>query len=91
MYFGSSGDNRFDASNNEFGTLYLARQISGSFVEVFCRNQIRVLDEEQLQKYRVAEFLVSKSLKLVDLAGKGLVRMGLDARLASGNYKLAHS
>lgn len=91
MHFGASGDNRFDAPNKEFGTLYIARQVNGSFVEVFCRNQTRVIDEQQLNQYRIAEFKASKNLKLIDLAGKGLVRMGLDARIATGSYKVAQA
>lgn len=87
MYFGSSGENRFDSPG--FGTLYLGRQIQGSFVEVFCRKPHRRISEAHLQQYHVAEFGSSRGLKLVDLAGKGLVKMGLDARLATGSYRLA--
>ena len=87
MYFGSSGENRFDSPG--FGTLYLGRQIQGTFVEVFCRTPQRRVTETHLQQYRVAEFQSSRALKLIDLAGKGLVKMGLDARLATGSYKIA--
>lgn len=90
MYFGSSGENRFDAPGS--GTLYLARKIQGSFVEVFCRTAHRGtsrITEAHLEQYRVAEFRSSRALRLVDLAGQGLVKMGLDARLATGSYKLA--
>ena len=69
--------------------LYLGRQVQGSFVEVFCRKPQRRITETQLQQYCVAEFRSSRGLKLIDLAGKGLVRMGLDARLSTGSYKLA--
>ena len=90
LYSGSSGENRFDTPGS--GTLYLARKIEGSFVEVFCRTPHRGtsrITEAHLEQYRVAEFRSSRGLKLVDLAGKGLVKMGLDARLATGSYKLA--
>lgn len=90
MHFGSSGENRFDTPG--CGTLYLARRIQGSFVEVFCRKPHRGISrvsEVHLNEYRVAEFRSSRRLRLVDPAGKGLVRMGLDARLATGSYKLA--
>ena len=89
-YFGTTGDNKFDAPDNSFGTRYVARQISGSFVEVFWRQQERRVSSARLNQYRVAEFRASRGLKLVDLAGKGLVRMGLDARLATGSYRVAH-
>ena len=87
MHFGSTGDNRFDSPG--VATLYLARQMRGSFVEVFCRTSQRRVTQSQLRQYRVAEFQASRGLKLIDLAGKGLIAMGLDARLASGSYKLA--
>ena len=87
IHFGCTGDNRFDSPG--VATLYLARQVRGSFVEVFCRTSRRRVTELQLRQYRVAEFQASRGLKLIDLAGKGLVAMGLDARLATGSYKLA--
>lgn len=89
-YFGSSGENRFDTPGS--GTLYLARRMQGSFVEVFCRKPHRGtsrLTEAHLDQYHVAEFRSSRGLRLVDLAGKGLVKMGLDARLTTGSYRLA--
>ncbi len=88
-FFGKTGDNRFDSPDQDFGVLYLARQLNGSFVEVFCRDKRRRIVESTLQQYHVAEFTASRSLKLVDLAGKGFVRMGLDARLTTGNYQTA--
>ena len=89
MYFGVTGNNRFDPPNEEFGVMYIARQIAGAFVEVFCRDGVRTLDIEEIKRYQVAEVHTSKSLKLIDLTGKGLVRMGLDARLSTGSYTLA--
>ena len=89
MFFGASGDNRFDSPDGSFGMLYVARQINGSFVELFCRTREHRITESHLQQYRVAQFQASRGLKLIDLAGKGLVRMGLDARLGTGSYKLA--
>ncbi len=89
VFFGRTGDNRFDSSDQSFGVCYLARHINGSFVEVFCRDKLRRLTEIRLKQYHVAEMTTSRSLKLVDLAGKGLVRLRLDARLTTGNYKTA--
>lgn len=85
-HFGNSGDNRFDARDRSFGVLYLARRVNGSFVEVVCRQRERHVTADRLQQYRVAEFYASRNLRLVDLAGKGLVRMGIDARIATGSY-----
>lgn len=89
MHFSSSGSNRFDSPDGRFGTLYLAEQIGGAFVEVFCRQQQRQISEEFLARIHVAEFRTTRSLRLVDLAGKGLIRMGLDARICTGDYGIA--
>lgn len=89
MHFGSSGGNRFDSPDKKFGTLYLAQQMDGAFVEVFCRQRQRHISEEFLARIHVAEFRSTRSLRLVDLAGKGLVRMGLDARICTGDYGIA--
>lgn len=89
MHFRSSGNNRFDSPDGRFGTLYLAEQIDGAFVEVFCRQRQRQISEEFLAQIHVAEFRSTQSLRLVDLAGKGLIRMGLDARICTGDYGIA--
>lgn len=91
MYFGVTGNNRFDPPQEEFGVMYIARQIGGAFVEVFCRDGVRILDFEEIKRFKVAEICTSRSLRLVDLAGKGLVRLALDARLTFGGYKRAQS
>ncbi len=86
MYFGNRRQNRFDSKAQSFGVLYVARQLNGSFVEVFCRNKERHVSAARLAQYCVSEFRASRNLKLIDLAGRGLVKMGLDARLATGSY-----
>ena len=91
MYFGITGNNRFDPPDEEFGVMYIARQIAGAFVEVFCRDGVRILDFEEVKRFQVAEVHTSKSLNLIDLAGKGLVRMGLDSRLSTSGYTLAQA
>jgi len=89
VHFGRTGQTRFNAPAGEFGLLYVARRVAGAFVETLVRDGRRELSEARLDGYRVAELEVSRGLKLVDLAGKGLVRMGLDARLNSGDYRVA--
>lgn len=91
MYFGNSRQNRFDSKEQSFGVLYLARQLNGSFVEVFCRAKERHVTAARLEQYCVSEFRASRNLKLIDLAGRGLVKMGLDARLATGSYGTSQS
>jgi len=91
LRFGETRASRFDAADKGFGVLYVARQLRGAFVETLCRNRddIRPLPASALEQYRVAGIVASRGLKLVDLAGKGLARMGLDGRLSTGDYRVA--
>lgn len=91
MYFGNSRQNRFDSEERNFGVLYLARQLNGSFVEVFCRTKEKHVTAVQFEQYCVSEFRTSRNLKLVDLAGPGLVKMKLDGRLATGSHATSQS
>lgn len=89
LHFGMTRRSRFDAPNGEFGVLYVARQIAGAFIETLVRDGIRELSEERIESYQITGITVSRGLKLVDLAGKGLVRIGVDARLNTGDYRIA--
>lgn len=82
---------RFDAPDRSYGVLYIARQLPGAFVETLCRNAgaTRPIPATALDTYNVAEIRTSRLLRLVDLAGKGLARMGLDSRLSTGDYRVA--
>ena len=80
LHFGSTRRARFDAARGEFGVLYAARQIAGAFVETLARGGVRTVSQERLQRYRVAEIAVSRAVSLVDLTGRGMVRMGVDGR-----------
>lgn len=89
LHFGTTRQGRFDAANDEFGVLYVARQISGAFIETLVRDGIREISEDRINSFHVAEITASRGLKLVDLAGKGLARMGVDGRLNTGDYRIA--
>ena len=89
LHFGTTRRARFDAARGEFGVLYAARQIAGAFVETLARGGVRAVSQERLQRYRVAEIAASRAVSLVDLTGRGLVRMGVDGRLTTGAYQIA--
>ncbi len=89
LHFGTTQRSRFDAAHGEFGVLYVARQIAGAFIETLVRDGKREISEDRLEGFHVAEITASRGLTLVDLAGKGLVRMGVDARLNTGDYRMA--
>ena len=90
MFFGQTGEGRFDSPQAGFGVLYLAENVAGAFVEVFCRQSIRAVPEKKLNAHHLAQLWANRTLNLVDLTGSGPIRMGLgDARIASGDYTVA--
>lgn len=90
LYFGTTGANRFDAPARQYGTLYVAGDFHGAFIETFGRR----LGMKRLTRARVgtrnfAEISQVRPLQLVDLTRPGLSRIGADSRLASGSYDLS--
>ncbi len=93
MHFGKRLAQRFDDPEQHFGVLYLARHMEGAFAELFLRNiePYRFVTSEPLDRKVLSEVTADRSLKLVDLAGIGRARMGLDNRLATGSYSVSQS
>lgn len=92
LFFGRSGDSRFDAPGGEFGITYLARDERGAFIETFGHaTGVRVVEQAELEARGIARITPKRPLRLVNLADKGLARLGADARLTSGeSYEVAH-
>ena len=66
--------------------LYAATDAHGAFVETFgWRTGDRIIDLSELRARGLAHITVSRILRLVDLAGEGLARLGADARLGAGD------
>lgn len=90
IFFGRSGDNRFDAPAGELGTLYLAADLPGAFIETFGQvTGIRAVTELELRRRCLSTVQSTRPVSLVDLAGAGLARLGADGRLAAGAHDLA--
>lgn len=90
LFFGRTGLSRFDAPAGEYGILYAAGDVHGAFVETFGRTGgERVVTVSDLLKRALARIEVRRPLRLVDLAGSGLTRLGADARLTAGDYSVA--
>jgi hypothetical protein len=92
LFFGRSGTSRFDAPANEFGVLYVGKDVHCAFIETFAHaTGIRFVTETALRDRELSLVTTSRPLRLVDLRGEGLARMGADAALTSGtDYALAH-
>jgi RES domain len=90
LYFGCSGNSRFDAPNDEYGILYIAQHSKGAFIETFGANTgIKIVSNDELSLRSISRLQAQRSLKLVDLTGPGLAIIGADARLCTGDHRLA--
>lgn len=94
LYFGRTGECRFDAPppDRTFGVMYLAADEHCAFVETFGHGHVhrsRLLTLDALARKRLAEVHFDAALRLVDLTDAGLVRIGADARLCTGDYEIA--
>lgn len=93
VFFGTSGEGRFDDPEGEYGVLYTAEDAFGAFIESFGRAPGRnivswqSLRDRPLSHIGVAE--TEASLRLVDLTGAGLAQIGATADLTSGFYRAA--
>ncbi len=91
LYSGRSGHNRFDAPNGEFGTLYVGQDEHCAFVETF-GHETGVADfvtTDALRSRELSRIDPGRSLRLVDLSGSGLARLGADARLTTGSIAIS--
>ncbi len=86
LFFGRTRENRFDAPNNEYGTLYVGQDEACAFVEVFGDPlNLRLVSIRDLRNRCYGRISAKRSLKLVDLTGRGLRQIGADTRLTSGD------
>ncbi len=90
VFFGRTGDNRFDAPDGAYGVLYAAQDVFCAFIETFGDPlDVRLVSRADLAKRCLASISSTRRLRLVDLTGEGLRQIGADARLASGDRALA--
>lgn len=90
LHFGRSGANRFDAPSAQYGILYLAADAYGAFVETFGRQLgQRSVEVARIASRALSQVVQGRPLRLVDLTGPGLSRIGADARLTATSYDLS--
>jgi hypothetical protein len=78
---------RFDSAAGRFGVLYAALSFDCAFAEVLLRNPARrIVSFSEIAGRSLALVGLRANVRLVDLTGPGLSRLGLDARLLSGGY-----
>ena len=93
VFFGKTGRGRFDDPEGEYGVLYAAEDAFGAFVESFGRAPGRnIVSWQKLRSRplsRIGPAETDASLRLVDLTGAGLARLGATAVVSSGPYTAA--
>jgi hypothetical protein len=94
LHFGHSGDNRFDAPDRRlYGVLYVSDDAHGAFVETLGGTRglasTLVVTTSALHSRCFSRVGASRELRVVDLRGPGLARIGADARLLTGDYRVA--
>jgi hypothetical protein len=84
---GRSPAGRYDSTTGRFGVLYAAQEFAGAFVETVLREPNRTLiGLPDITARALSVLTINADIRLVDLTGPGLSRLGLDARLLSGPY-----
>lgn len=90
LHFGESGGSRFDAPGREFGVLYAGSDAYCAFIETLGRRiGERNVHVHDLRARMLVRIDVGQPLRLVDLTGSGLARLGADERLCTGDYAVA--
>lgn len=93
VFFNRGPRGRFNSPDSTYGVMYVAQRLDGAFVEPFCRTDspLRLIDraEARLRGWSTVRF--SRPLRLCDLTGKGLARVGADARLLSGSWQVSRA
>ena len=78
---------RFDSLTGVFGVLYAAQSFEGAFVETVLRNpERRFVSETYVMARAVSELTCNRELRLVDLRGRGLSRVGTTNAISTGPY-----
>jgi hypothetical protein len=90
LFFGSTGQGRFDAPAGEYGILYVGSDAFAAFVETIGhvdasrhRPGWKIVTRATLAERVLAHVIPRRPLRLVDLHGPGLARIGADSRLTS--------
>ncbi|HZO27164.1 MAG TPA: RES family NAD+ phosphorylase [Chloroflexota bacterium] len=90
VFFGRTLENRFDDPRQELGVLYAAETLDGAFIETFGRNPgLNTVSARQLSQRSLARLDVTRPLRLVDLTGPGLARLGTTAAMLAGRHRRA--
>ncbi len=87
LFFGTTGENRFDDPRRVFGVLYAGLSPACAFIETFGEPlDLPFVTQAQLAERRLTRIDVRAPLRLVDLRGSKMRQLGADARLFAGEH-----
>jgi hypothetical protein len=87
LYFSRSRLGRFNAPGGEFGVLYVGADVSCAFIETLGQaTGENVVTRSALSARTLTRVEARRPLRLVDLRGAGLARLGADGRLCTGDH-----
>lgn len=90
IHFGTSGNNRFDDPQQEYGVCYLAMTVEGAFAET-CLRAVGApyVALAFLEARSFAAIETTAPLRLVTVHGAGLSRLGATSVVTAGQHDLA--
>jgi len=85
LYFDRSQVGRLNAPDGTYGVLYAAKRPQGAFAETFLRQPGRTqLAADLIARKAYARIEVTRPLRLINLHGPGLARLGATAEVTHG-------
>ncbi len=92
IYFNPDPSWRFnDPSGKEYGVLYAALDYYAALRETLKPDKFNILSTDFLRSRCLSTLTPKRDLRLVDLAGAGLTRIGADGRLTTGSYQISQA
>ena len=83
IYWSRRGRYRFDSPTAKYGVLYTGRTFETALLEVFGDQWVtlRITARDFLKEFDICEIRLQRRLKVVNLSGKQLNRLGTDANI----------
>ena len=83
IYWSRRGRYRFDSPTAKYGVLYTGRTFETALLEVFGDQWVtlRITARDFLKEFDICEMRLERRLKVVNLSGKHLNRLGTDANI----------
>ncbi len=82
---------RFASPEGEYGVLYATLDVYVAFLEVIRTVDPNIVSVDVLKRMSLSKLYPHRDLKLVDLSGAGVIKIGADSRIYTGSYQISQS